>query len=83
MSDETFAALADAIQAHITDGRDDDQFLLTDWVVYSYSTSMTEVGVGAYQRASADMPGHTLLGLADRLRLNVIAELDEQGGDSP
>jgi hypothetical protein len=83
MSDETFAALADAIQAHITDdgGQDDDQFLLTDWVVYSYSASMTEVGVGAYQRASNNMPGHTLLGLADRLRLNVIAELDEQGGD--
>lgn len=73
MSRETYAALQDAIQAHVQDNGSDD-LILTDWVLYSYSTSMSRANTGAYQRVGSDMPPHTLLGLIYRLQVDAAEE---------
>lgn len=68
MSTATYNALADAIQAHVSDNNEAGDYLLTDWVVYSYSSSMTRASCGGYQRSGSNMPPHTLMGLIDRLQ---------------
>ena len=81
MTDRTYGTLADAIQAHAQEIQGSDDCILTDWVVYAYSTSMAQAHAGVYQRVSSSMPAHTLMGLIDRLQREAADEPDDSGDD--
>lgn len=62
MSADTYSALVDAIQAHISDEADGDLRLLTDWYLISASVSEDTTST-IYSHDCSDSGNHALIGL--------------------
>lgn len=78
MSSETYAALEDAIRAHVADEGHDGHTLLTDWYLLTAAVS-TDIGTTDYLHICSDMPVHSAVGLVTVAfrRLNRLSEADD------
>lgn len=78
MSAETYAALEDAIRAHVADEAHDGHTLLTDWYLLTAGVA-PEIGTTDYLHICSDMPLHSALGLVTVAfrRLNQLSEADD------
>lgn len=71
MSEQTKAALIDALRKHVSDEADDTRFL-TDWYVIAASTD-EDMQTTFYLHVCSDAPAHTLLGLTEVARKRMAA----------
>lgn len=78
MSAQTYAALEDAIRAHVADEAHEGHTLLTDWYLLTAAVS-GEVGTTDYLHICSDSPLHATLGLVTIAvrRLNQLSESDD------
>lgn len=79
MSAETFAALEDAIRAHVADEAQGGHTLLTDWYLLTAAVSGSVMDSTDYLHICSDMPVHSSLGLVTIAfrRLNRLSEADD------
>jgi hypothetical protein len=79
VSAETYAALEDAIRAHVADEAHDGHGLLTDWYLLTASVSGQTMDTTDYLHICSDMPTHSALGLVTIAfrRLNHLSETDD------
>ena len=79
MSAQTYAALEDAIRAHVADEAHDGHTLLTDWYLLTAAVSI-EAGTTDYLHTCSDSPIHAALGLVTIAfrRLNRLSESDDE-----
>jgi len=78
VSAQTYAALEDAIRAHVADEGHDGHTLLTDWYLLTAGVS-GEVGTTDYLHVCSDSPLHSALGLVTVAfrRLNRLSEAED------
>lgn len=78
MSESTFAALEDAIRAHVADEGHVQNTILTDWYLMT-AAACIDIGTTDYLHICSDSPLHTTLGLVTLAfrRLNRLTEDDE------
>jgi hypothetical protein len=73
MSDETFAAVEDAIRAHVADCADGAPRLLTDWYVITAAVG-EEMAENHYLHVCSETAMHSLHGLVDLAHRRLLSD---------
>ncbi len=78
MSEETWAAVEEALRAHVAD--EEPGVYLTDWLAVSASAIADDSDSTNYQHVRSDSAPHVLLGLAEiaqlRLRTDYVSDTE-------
>jgi hypothetical protein len=72
MSDETYAALEDALRAHVAD-ETDENCVATDWYIVTAAQELTEQST-RYLHIGSSSPWHTLFGLISAAKRQLLRD---------